>query len=127
MTLDLGELSRILWNLLAFFKKIWYLNFNFFNTHFFSGFEANRYQRVRVSFRGDSFLVYAHQLAYWVSQNFAMPSHSSMEISHLCHLPSCAKAEHLTFEECITNTERKACHKAKVCKGHGDRPKCIFV
>ena len=69
-----------------------------------------------------------HQLAYWVENQFPPLSNSTLQISHICHLPSCAKAEHLTLESSKLNNDRKKCLAGKKCQGHGDEhPKCIFV
>ena len=92
----------------------------FMNFIVFLGFESSSYRQIRVKFRGESFRVYGHQLSYWVSQDFTFPYDSAKQISHLCHLASCVKPEHLTYETSDVNNARKLCKDVKVCFGHGD-------
>ena len=103
-------------------------NFKIFSIfHQTQGYESETYHRVRVNFRGDSFLVGGHQLAYWVENNFSPMIDSTLQISHICHLASCAKVDHLTLESSKMNNDRKICKNAQKCQGHGDdHPKCIF-
>ena len=100
-------------------------NESFFLWHA-SGHESPSYHQLRVSFRGESVRVYGHQLAFWVSQNFSKQFDPSLQISHLCHLPSCAKPEHLTLETAELNNTRKKCCINQKCQGHGQFQDCIF-
>ena len=71
--------------------------------------------------------VRAHQLMYWVKNDFVSLTDSTKQISHLCHLASCAKIEHLVYEPSQLNNARKLCKKAKKCLGHGEEsPLCLF-
>lgn len=68
-----------------------------------------------------------HQLMYWVKNDFVTLADTTKQISHLCHLASCAKIEHLVFESSQLNNARKSCKKANKCLGHGDEnPFCLI-
>ena len=93
----------------------------------FKGHESQTYYRVRVKFRGDSFLIGAHQLAHWVHTNFELKHDGTKEISHLCHLPNCTNPMHLTYETRTVNNDRRICKNLKKCIGHGeDHSDCIL-
>lgn len=64
-----------------------------------------------------------HRAAYMLAKKIInIPD--QMEISHLCHRPSCINAGHLILESKITNSERKMCHKSGMCLGHW--PTCML-
>ena len=64
---------------------------------------------------------------YWVKNDFVTLADPTKQISHLCHLASCAKIEHLAYESSKLNNARKSCKKAKKCLGHGDEnPLCLI-
>ena len=91
------------------------------------GYESDDYHQVWLKFRGDSINVRVHQLMYWVKNDFVALGDPTKQISHLCHLASCAKMEHLVYESSQLNNARKLCKKAKKCQGHGDEnPFCLI-
>ena len=93
---------------------------------YFQGYESSSYKRIRINFRGSSFFLSAHELAYWVSVDFhELPPGNS--VSHLCHLNSCAFPDHLNYEHPSTNNKRKICAEQKQCIGHTPEPECIFM
>ena len=90
------------------------------------GKEANSYSRVRIFLRGQSTLVLRHRMAYLIYNQFTpLPEH--LQVSHLCHLRSCVKTDHLSLEPPAVNNSRKNCNVAKRCSGHApDYPPCVF-
>ena len=67
-----------------------YTSWNHFFLHFFidiiKGHASDSYHRIKINFRGDKFLIYAHQLAYWVNNDFSGLLDETKQLSHLCHV-----------------------------------------
>ena len=100
--------------------------FAFSHNFCYQGHESEDYYKVRIKFRGDSFVVGAHQLALWVHTDFDLEVDKTKECSHLCHLPSCTLPSHLTYETAAVNKGRKKCKRQGKCNGHGEgHPDCI--
>lgn len=105
--------------------------YNHFFLHFFidiiKGHASDSYHRIKINFRGDKFLIYAHQLAYWVNNDFSGLLDETKQLSHLCHVKNCTNPAHITFETPQLNNARKICNREKICSGHGDAvPDCIL-
>lgn len=88
-------------------------------------FESNQYKRIYLNIRGQSYTVGLHRLAFWVDKDFA-PLNWENDVSHLCHLRSCADPKHLNLESHKINLNRNQCVKAKKCFTHGTEPLCML-
>jgi len=73
----------------------------------------------------------AHRVALMVHiADFDVPA--SLQASHLCNNKLCINVDHLVFESCKINNERKNCFSYFRCTGHedtnngGSSPDCII-
>lgn len=70
--------------------------------------------------------MHVHRLLYMV-HNKILYVEPHLEVSHLCHVPLCVSAYHLSLEPHSINTERLKCVNRAICCGHGVYRDCIFV
>ena len=89
------------------------------------GIERDEYSKVRVYFRGKSYIVHRARICAFVDAEFE-PFPPDLQVSHLCHLKNCCLKAHLTMEPATINNSRKKCFASRQCQGHSEYPQCVF-
>lgn len=90
------------------------------------GYESNEYKTRTLSIRGQKITVRLHQLNCWVAHDMDPNFDMQKDVSHLCHMESCVRWDHLNHETKSTNSYRRECVKSGICSGHNPEPQCIL-
>lgn len=69
--------------------------------------------------------MHVHKLLYLVHHK-KLSVEPGLEVSHLCHVALCVRAEHLSLEPHTVNTDRLKCTNRGTCSGHIVYPDCLF-
>lgn len=67
-----------------------------------------------------------HHVSYFLETG-ELPIPNVIDISHLCHNPTCVNFKHLSREPRSVNEARRRCQLARRCTQEHDDPHCIFV
>ena len=89
---------------------------------------SQKYPKIKITTLHSPYSMNMHVIIYKMWKNI-QPQHRflpNLDVSHLCHQPTCMKIEQLNLKSRQINNHRNLCNTNRACFGHSNQPNCIF-